>query len=165
MASRTMGTVLLALFLVLTLPAYAGVYKWVDENGNVHYSEQPPEKGRHSQLHIPAAPSKPQPQSENKFVSQLRQMEADKSERERVQALKQRLETEKQIRERDKENYWEKEEQRRAEEKKARDDATVAECKRNRETYCDQGAERINSEAQMRSFEEDIAKSNARRFR
>ena len=29
----------LALFI---LPAWAGLYKWIDENGKVHYSDQPP---------------------------------------------------------------------------------------------------------------------------
>ena len=160
MTKRTRVAVFLALFFGgMALPAYAGVYKWVDEKGNVHYSEQPPTAGAHTQLRAQPAESNPQPYSENKAVSQLRQMEADKSERNRIQYQKQRLETERQIRERDKERadpkYWEREEQRKADEKKARDDATVAECNRNRETYCDKGAERINSEAQMRSFERD----------
>lgn len=29
------------LSLVIQLPSHAGVYKWVDENGQVHYGEQP----------------------------------------------------------------------------------------------------------------------------
>jgi Domain of unknown function (DUF4124) len=29
-------------FCLLVLPAWAGLYKWTDENGNVHYSDQPP---------------------------------------------------------------------------------------------------------------------------
>jgi predicted component of type VI protein secretion system len=28
--------------LALALPAWGELYKWVDENGNVHYSDQPP---------------------------------------------------------------------------------------------------------------------------
>jgi hypothetical protein len=150
----------------MALPAYAGVYKWVDEKGNVHYSEQPPTKGDHTQLSVQPAQSDPQPYSENKAVSQLRQMEADKSERNRIQYQKQRLETERQIRERDRETadpkYWEREKQREADEKTARDDATVADCKRNRETYCDKGAERIHDEAQWRTFMGDIDRNKAR---
>ncbi|MDP3545326.1 MAG: DUF4124 domain-containing protein, partial [Phreatobacter sp.] len=120
--------IFLALFFCgIALPAYAGVYKWVDEKGNVHYSEQPPKAGDHTQLRAQPAESNPQPYSENKAVSQLRQMEADKSERNRIQYQKQRLELERQIRERDKETadpkYWEREKQRQADEKKTRDDA------------------------------------------
>ena len=167
MTKRMSGTVLWALLVgVMALPVYAGVYKWVDEKGNVHYSEQPPKAGDHTQLRAQPAESNPQPYSENKAVSQLRQMEVDKSERNRIQYQKQRLETERQIRERDKEisdpKYWEREEQRQADEKKARDDATVAECNRNRETYCDQGAGRINDEARMRSLERDLERNKAR---
>lgn len=33
-----------ALLLVLALPAAAGVYKWVDENGKVQYSDKPPQQ-------------------------------------------------------------------------------------------------------------------------
>lgn len=152
------GAVFLALFFWgMALPAYAGVYKWVDEKGNVHYSEQPPKAGDHTQLRAQPAESNPQPYSENKAVSQLRQMEAEKSERRSNEYQKQRLELERQIRERDaaQSKYWKNEKQRQADEKKARDDATVAECNRNRETYCDQGAKRIHDEAQMRSFERD----------
>ncbi len=30
---------------LLVLPVQAGIYKWVDENGKVHYSQTPPPKG------------------------------------------------------------------------------------------------------------------------
>jgi len=30
-----------ALSLIMLQPAYAGIYKWVDENGQVHYGEEP----------------------------------------------------------------------------------------------------------------------------
>jgi len=36
---------LLTLFLLsLVLPAHAGIYKWVDENGKIHYTQTPPPK-------------------------------------------------------------------------------------------------------------------------
>ena len=92
MTKWTRRAVFLALFIGgMALPAYAGVYKWVDENGSVHYSEQPPKAGDHTQLRAQPAESNPQPYSENKAVTQLRQMEADKSERNRIQYQKQRL--------------------------------------------------------------------------
>lgn len=167
MTKQASGALFLALLIgVVTLPAYAGVYKWVDENGKVHYSEQPPQTGSHTQLRVQPAQSNPQPYSENPYVSQLRQMEVDKSERERIKGEQRRLETERQIREKTQERsdpqYWERERQRQADEKKARDDQIVAECKRNREVYCDKGVDRINSEAQWRNFEEDIARSRPR---
>lgn len=34
------------LVLCIPLSPAATMYKWVDENGNVHYSEQPPPKGK-----------------------------------------------------------------------------------------------------------------------
>lgn len=165
MTKRTREAVFLALlFLGMALPAYAGVYKWVDENGNVHYSEQPPKAGDHTQLRAQPAESNPQPYSENKAVSQLRRMEAEKSERRSNEYQKQRLELERQIRERDaaQSKYWKNENQRQADEKKSRDDATVAECNRNRETYCDQGAGRIHDEAKMRNLERDLDRNKAR---
>lgn len=36
--------ILLTLCFVYVLPAEAGVYKWVDENGNVVYGDKPPDK-------------------------------------------------------------------------------------------------------------------------
>lgn len=44
--------------LLMTSPAYAQLYKWVDEQGNVHYSDQPAEgktKSK-SKLEIPNQP-------------------------------------------------------------------------------------------------------------
>ena len=37
-----MSSRLLVLLLVLSAPAQAGLYKWVDEKGNVQYSDKPP---------------------------------------------------------------------------------------------------------------------------
>jgi len=166
MTSQASGAVLLALFLgVSTMPAHAGVYKWVDENGSVHYSEHPPEKGSHSQLHIPAAPSKPQPSSKDQSVWQQRQMESDQREKERWAAEKKRqVEEEKGIRESmaAQEERWKQEEQRRADEKKARDNGLVAECNRNREIYCDQGVERIKREEELRRADDDLERRRAR---
>jgi hypothetical protein len=32
-------------FLCYQIPAYSGVYKWVDDSGQIHYSDQPDEPG------------------------------------------------------------------------------------------------------------------------
>jgi len=39
---RLFSSIITAAFcLLVQLPSYAGVYKWVDDSGQVHYSEQP----------------------------------------------------------------------------------------------------------------------------
>jgi hypothetical protein len=46
-----MRTLLLAAIFVATAPAYAEVYKWVDEKGVVHYTDKPPtENAKPAQL-------------------------------------------------------------------------------------------------------------------
>ena len=48
------------MFLILcTAPAYAALYKWVDEQGNVHYSDQAPSGKTKSDttLNIPNQPA------------------------------------------------------------------------------------------------------------
>ena len=49
----------LMVLMLGTAPAYAALYKWVDEQGNVHYSDQPPTgKTRSDQtLNIPNQPA------------------------------------------------------------------------------------------------------------
>ena len=47
----------LALLMALAVPvASAQVYKWVDENGRVHYGEKPPAGSKPSAVKPPAAP-------------------------------------------------------------------------------------------------------------
>lgn len=40
-----MRTFLIFVALFIAAPAVAGTYKWVDKNGNVHYSDTPPPEG------------------------------------------------------------------------------------------------------------------------
>lgn len=40
-----MKRLLVLALLVMALPASAAMYKWVDQNGKVHYSDQPPPDG------------------------------------------------------------------------------------------------------------------------
>ena len=47
-ASCAMGFLMAACLVALPLPTSAVVYKWVDENGKVHYGERPP-AGVHKQ--------------------------------------------------------------------------------------------------------------------
>lgn len=46
MPTKTLVWPSLVALLVLAGPAHADVYKWVDENGSVHFSDSPPPKGR-----------------------------------------------------------------------------------------------------------------------
>lgn len=47
------------LILVLLTPTItqAGVYRWVDEQGNTHFGDQPPEKVAHQEISVTVAPA------------------------------------------------------------------------------------------------------------
>ena len=47
----------LAAFLAMTTVAHAEVYKWVDEDGNVHFTDTPPPKQKTEEVRIHAGPS------------------------------------------------------------------------------------------------------------
>lgn len=47
---------LLVLGLLPNGPLIAGTYKWIDENGNVVYSQNPPPKGKYEAIRIKPAP-------------------------------------------------------------------------------------------------------------
>ncbi len=52
---RLMLALLIAVYC-MTVEAAGGVYKWVDENGTVHYRDTPPPQGsRYEVIHTPAA--------------------------------------------------------------------------------------------------------------
>lgn len=80
-------TILCAVLLSFSLGTHAGkVYKWVDKDGNVHYSEHP--QGKSSQeLHIPAAPT-PSPEQQQLIEKQREQL-LDYSDKQKEQKAKQ----------------------------------------------------------------------------
>ena len=39
-------------FLLIAFPVNAGVYKWTDKNGNVHYSDRPVNQGKATELNV-----------------------------------------------------------------------------------------------------------------
>lgn len=47
-----MKSTLILLALFLALPASAGVYKWTDAQGRIHYSDSPPPAARTTQLRL-----------------------------------------------------------------------------------------------------------------
>lgn len=55
-------TVVVSLALCVALPASAQMYKWVDANGKVHYSDKPPPSNiKTEKLREPARPAPPPP--------------------------------------------------------------------------------------------------------
>lgn len=49
--------VILCLFAAQAFPAYAGIYKWTDQQGIVHYADQAPASGRAQALSSGALPN------------------------------------------------------------------------------------------------------------
>lgn len=52
-----MRCLLALLLLTCTTPAWAQTYRWVDERGQVHYSQVPPRHGRFEVIGAPAPPA------------------------------------------------------------------------------------------------------------
>lgn len=48
---------ILAVLLVLVGPAWGEIYRWVDEAGNVHFSDAPPEPDNAEEVALPPQPS------------------------------------------------------------------------------------------------------------
>ncbi len=48
---------ILAASLAMTTAAHAEVYKWVDEDGNIHFTDTPPPKQKTEEVRIDSAPS------------------------------------------------------------------------------------------------------------
>lgn len=151
---RTIGSAFLALFLILmVIPAHAGVYKWVDEEGHVHYSEQPPEKGGHTQLRVQAAPS--QPQSESTHSSGLSGQQ--QAEQKRLNDISAKLKIERDLNAaRDEVRAGQRQiDAQEAARRAASDKELVDDCKRNHEVYCDKGAANIRKQKMIESIGRD----------
>lgn len=71
----------------------AGVYRWVDEQGKVHYGDRPPSQADSSPVKIEAAPT-PAPEDAHRRAKTQRLLEAIESERARDQADAVRAEAE-----------------------------------------------------------------------
>jgi hypothetical protein len=142
---RTIRPVFLALALILmAIQAHAEVYKWVDEEGHAHYTEQPPKKGEHTQLRVQAGSSQLQSDSTvsldlpssrqaeqkrtNEISAKLKTERELNAEQDRVRAEKRKIEIQE-------ENL-----------KAANDKREIDQCKRNHEVYCDKGVDNIRRE-------------------
>lgn len=64
-----MRILLLTTLMMITSIASAGLYKWVDNDGNVHYSQKPPQDKQYIRLKAPApAPEEAKPLYKNTNV-------------------------------------------------------------------------------------------------
>lgn len=74
----------LILMLIMSPSAMgAGIYKWVDENGKIHYGSQRPEdaKAKKMKLHVPEPAAKPEPTEDDEKKVDL--SDEDKASQER----------------------------------------------------------------------------------
>ena len=63
-----------SLIILLSPLAQAGVYKWVDEKGNVHYTQSPPPQGDYKSMKAPPPPaSGPAPYSSTQLDTDSKQ--------------------------------------------------------------------------------------------
>jgi hypothetical protein len=77
---------LLALFAVIfSGTAYAGITRWVDAQGNVHYSDQPPPAGAKLEKNIAVPPPVPA-KSEESAAKSLADKEMEFQKRQKEQA-------------------------------------------------------------------------------
>ena len=77
--------------IAITLPAAADIYKWVDEKGEVHYSDQPPASGGKVERHVEESrPAQPSPDATPAEASNSEdeemQFRARQAERDRADA-------------------------------------------------------------------------------
>ncbi len=84
----------LTLLLIVSLPlAQAEIYKWVDDNGQVHYSEKAPDKKRsaeeiHLPKHVPQVTPVSPAQRKQKRDNLLRAFEEERNLRKEARAKK-----------------------------------------------------------------------------
>ncbi len=76
------GWVVAGALLVVAVPnAFAAMYKWVDENGRVQYTQTPPPEGRFNQLKAPPPPPSAAA-AQKQLQDLLAKQEAERAQRE-----------------------------------------------------------------------------------
>ena len=73
-----MKKIFLVITLLLSSISLAGIYKWSDENGKVHYSDSPPSKSLGTQLPSADSASRPAPAADNSKVDTLTDKERER---------------------------------------------------------------------------------------
>jgi len=87
---------LLILIIFATNPAQAAVYKWVDEEGKVHFGDRPT-SSQAEQIKLkkgPKSPNTPAPATQQRHVTQQRMLDMYQQEREKKKAAKKKQEEE-----------------------------------------------------------------------
>jgi len=81
--------------LLLSFSVHAQIYKWVDENGQTHYSQQPPESGQAETVDVPPPPPIA-PEQAREEVQELidQQQAAEQAEQEAQQQAQKQAEQE-----------------------------------------------------------------------
>lgn len=76
--------------MLLSFSVHAQIYKWVDENGQTHYSEQPPASGEAQQINVPPPPPI-DPDAAREDIEELieSQQAADQAEQEAAEQAEQ----------------------------------------------------------------------------
>ena len=82
-------------FWVLSLPAANSIYKWVDEDGSIHYSDQlPPQVYKSEKLRIESAPSDHAVREAQERVASLRTKQQTSQEQQSAAREQERVQTE-----------------------------------------------------------------------
>ena len=82
-------------FWVLSLPAANSIYKWVDEDGSIHYSDQPPPQlHKTEKARIESAPSDHAVREAQEKVASLRTKQQTSQEQQSAALEQERLQTE-----------------------------------------------------------------------
>jgi hypothetical protein len=168
-------------FMAIAVPIQAEVYKWVDENGRAHYTDKLPRQGEHTQLRAPAATNTQLPAPAATNTRQDVSVQSDEvlsedeaNRRGREWYRQQMVEMERFNKKRDEKIRAEQEkfkadqkaEQKRRDDKiaasQSQDNELIAECKRNREVYCDKGLDKIKTEQELRRIEQEEDRKRAR---
>lgn len=86
---------LLSAALMLSFSVHAQIYKWVDENGQTHYSQQPPESGQAETVDVPPPPPIAPEQARDEVQELIDQQQAaEQAEQEAQQQAQQEAEQE-----------------------------------------------------------------------
>ncbi len=85
------GAIALAALLAAATAAHAQVYRWVDEQGKVHYGERPPSGAKASPVQdkLAAPPGEPAPKAAPDASQQERDFQRRRMEREQKEAREQ----------------------------------------------------------------------------
>ena len=91
MKGRRIALVGAGLLLAVSAAAWGGIYKWVDDNGQVHYGERPPQAGGGEQVEVEPGPA-PDAAAAQRRAKQQKFMRAIDEERRVQESARQKAE-------------------------------------------------------------------------